>query len=45
MTSKDVRQYLEKLYNVPVMHVRTKMIYNDRKYRPSLLSPNDAFFR
>ncbi|KAF7252950.1 hypothetical protein EG68_08980 [Paragonimus skrjabini miyazakii] len=29
MTTMDVQQYLEKIYNVPVLHVRVKMVYHD----------------
>lgn len=31
MTKFDVKQYLEKIYNVPVVGVRVKMLYHDRK--------------
>ncbi|CAH8643170.1 unnamed protein product [Schistosoma rodhaini] len=29
MTKRDVQQYLEKIYNVPVADVRVKMVYHD----------------
>ncbi|CAH8289567.1 unnamed protein product [Schistosoma turkestanicum] len=29
MTKRDVAQYLEKIYNVPVVDVRVKMVYHD----------------
>ncbi|CAL8103868.1 unnamed protein product [Calicophoron daubneyi] len=35
MTTHDVQQYLEKIYNVPVVNVRVKMVYHD-------LKPNDV---
>ncbi|VDP93201.1 unnamed protein product [Echinostoma caproni] len=34
MTKYDVQQYLEKIYNVPVVHVRVKPVFHD-------LEPND----
>ncbi|VEL32364.1 unnamed protein product [Protopolystoma xenopodis] len=33
MTKYDVQQYLEKLYDVPVMRVRVKSVFNDLKPR------------
>ncbi|CAH8577410.1 unnamed protein product [Schistosoma mattheei] len=29
MTKRDVQQYLEKIYNVPVVDVRVKMVHHD----------------
>ena len=32
MTKFDVKQYLEKIYNVPVVGVHLKMLYNDCEF-------------
>ncbi|OON16676.1 hypothetical protein X801_07509 [Opisthorchis viverrini] len=43
MTASDVQQYLEKIYNTSVLHVRLKMCYHDLE--PTDQSPIKMFRR
>lgn len=48
MTKFDVKQYLEKIYQVPVVGVRLKMLYHDRKlsdYQPTCRLPTCLFYK